>query len=265
MTLFSDVYHASQNDLILDTKVRGNPRPEISWTKDQIPVVLDDRVVQIEHLDGICELIINKPTINDNGIYVCTAKNKLGSQSTTHTVVVDTTHTSRRSSILSAIAMQEGGGGGESADAKAKGKKKKKEDEPEGGDGGYERRSRMPDPSPKQMLYFTVNLSNRYVAEGSKVKLQAVIGGPQPMIKWLKDDQNVTYGPNIRNMNRDSLAVLEFTNAKVEDSGTYSIVAQNESCKITTSAMLHVYETKVNTDVQPVFIRSLKGKILGIG
>jgi len=123
--LFSDVYHASQNDLILDTKVRGNPRPEISWTKDQIPVVIDDRVVQIEHLDGICELIINKPTINDNGIYVCTAKSKLGTQSTTHTVVVDTTHTSRRSSILSAIAMQEGG---ESAEGgKAKGKKKKKE------------------------------------------------------------------------------------------------------------------------------------------
>nr|XP_044249283.1 muscle M-line assembly protein unc-89 isoform X4 [Drosophila takahashii] len=254
-----DVYHASQNDLILDTKVRGNPRPEISWTKDQIPVVLDDRVVQIEHLDGICELIINKPTINDNGIYVCTAKSKLGSQSTTHTVVVDTTHTSRRSSVLSAIAMQEGGG--DPAEApKAKGKKKKKDDEEAeaGGDGGYERRSRMPDPSPKQMLYFTVNPTNRYVAEGSKVKLQAVIGGPQPMIKWQKDDQNVTYGPNIRNMNRDSLAVLEFVNAQVEDSGTYSIIAQNDSCKITTSAMLHVYQTKVNTDVQPVFIRSLK-------
>ncbi|XP_016940406.2 muscle M-line assembly protein unc-89 isoform X12 [Drosophila suzukii] len=252
-----DVYHASQNDLILDTKVRGNPRPEISWTKDQIPVVIDDRVVQIEHLDGICELIINKPTINDNGIYVCTAKSKLGTQSTTHTVVVDTTHTSRRSSILSAIAMQEGG---ESAEGgKAKGKKKKKDDEPEAaGEGGYERRSRMPDPSPKQMLYFTVNLSNRYVAEGSKVKLQAVIGGPEPMIKWQKDDQNVTYGPNIRNMNRDCLAVLEFVNAQVEDSGTYSIIAQNESCKITTSAMLHVYQAKVNTDVQPVFIRSLK-------
>ncbi|EDW09260.2 uncharacterized protein Dmoj_GI20421, isoform E [Drosophila mojavensis] len=247
-----DVYHSSQNDLILDTKVRGNPRPVISWTKDQIPVVLDDRVVQIEHLDGVCELIVNKPTVNDNGIYVCTAQNKLGSQSTTHTVVVDT-HSSRRSSILS--AMQE-----DSAEGATKPKPKKlpKKDEPEGGEGGYERRSRMPDPSPKQMLYFTVNLSNRYVAEGSKVKLQAVIGGPEPTIKWQKDDQNVQYGPRIRNMNRDSLAVLEFLNAQEEDSGTYTIIAQNEFCKITTSALLHVYQPKVNTDVQPVFIRSLK-------
>ncbi|EDW61837.2 uncharacterized protein Dvir_GJ20095, isoform B [Drosophila virilis] len=252
-----DVYHSSQNDLIIDTKVRGNPRPVISWTKDQIPVVLDDRVVQIEHLDGVCELIVNKPTVNDNGVYVCTAQNKLGSQSTTHTVVVDTTHTSRRSSVLSA-AMQEDSaaeGGGKS---KPKKLPKKDDDAEAGGDGGYERRSRMPDPSPKQMLYFTVNLSNRYVAEGSKVKLQAVIGGPEPTIKWQKDDQNVQYGPRIRNMNRDSLAVLEFVSAQPEDSGTYTIIAQNEFCKITTSAMLHVYQPKVNTDVQPVFIRSLK-------
>ncbi|XP_033149172.1 muscle M-line assembly protein unc-89-like [Drosophila busckii] len=258
-----DVYHSSQNDLILDTKVRGNPRPEISWTKDQIPIVLDDRVVQIEHLDGMCELIINKPSEKDNGIYVCSAKNKLGSQSTTHTVVVDTTHTSRRSSILSAIAMQEesaaaaAAADGEAPKGKAKRLPKPEEPAADSG-GGYERRSRMPDPSPKQMLYFTVNLSNRYVAEGSKVKLQAVIGGPEPTIKWQKDDQNVQYGPRIRNMNRDSLAVLEFVNAMPEDSGTYTITAQNEFCKITTSALLHVYQPKVNTDVQPVFIRSLK-------
>jgi len=28
--------------------------------------------------------------------------------------------------------------------------------------------------------------------------------------------------------------------------------------------MLHVYQAKVNTDVQPVFIRSLKGKVLDL-
>jgi len=259
---FSDVYHSSQNDLIIDTKVRGNPRPVISWTKDQIPVVLDDRVVQIEHLDGICELIVNKPTEKDNGTYVCTAQNKLGSQSTTHTVVVETAHSSRRSSILSS-AMQDdpSGAGGEASKKKKKLPKSDAEGEEGGEGGGYERRSRMPDPSPKQMLYFTVNLSNRYVAEGSKVKLQAVIGGPEPTIKWQKDDQNVQYGPRIRNMNRESLAVLEFVSAQPEDSGTYTIIAQNEFCKITTSALLHVYQPKVNNDVQPVFIRSLKGNL----
>lgn len=257
------MYHSSQNDLILDTKVRGNPRPVISWTKDQIPVVLDDRVVQIEHLDGICELIVNKPTINDNGVYVCTAQNKLGSQSTTHTVVVDTTQLSRRSSVLSAMQGEEGAAAAGGEGGKKPKKLPKKDDEAEGGgEGGYERRSRMPDPSPKQMLYFTVNISNRYVAEGSKVKLQAVIGGPDPTIKWQKDEQNVQYGPRIRNMNRDGLAVLEFTSALPEDSGTYSILAQNEFCKITTSAVLHVYQPKVNTDVQPVFIRSLKGNLV---
>uniref|UniRef100_A0A1A9W2E7 Ig-like domain-containing protein n=1 Tax=Glossina brevipalpis TaxID=37001 RepID=A0A1A9W2E7_9MUSC len=252
-----DVYHSSQNDLVLDTKVRGNPRPSITWLKDRVPVVLDDRIVQIEHLDGICELIINKPTPSDNGTYFCVAQNKLGSQEAQHSVVVDVVQTSRRSSTQSA-AMSD------SSDSKSKGeqsskapKGKKKEDE--GGEAaGYERRSRLPEVNPKQQLYFNAIVSNRYVTEGSKVKLQAVVMGPNPAMKWMKDDQNLTYGPRIRNMSRDCLAVLEFLKAMPEDSGTYTLVAQNEYCKISTSAKLLVYSTNVSAESEPVFTRPLR-------
>ncbi|GBP11846.1 Titin [Eumeta japonica] len=196
-----DVYHSSQNDLILDTKIRGNPRPKITWIKDQLPVVLDDRIVQIEHLDGICELIINKPTANDSGNYTCVAQNKLGTQETSHSVVVDVNQGSRRSSVLSG-AMSDSDAGSRRGGAGAGGdkagrppKSKKKDDE---GDVSYERRSRLPDPSPKQQLYFTTYLSNCYVAVGSKVKLQAVIDGPNPAMKWTKDDQGLQYGPRLR-------------------------------------------------------------------
>lgn len=262
----TDVYHSSQNDLIIDTKVRGNPRPKITWVKDNLPVVLDDRRVQIEHLDGVCELIINKPTPSDSGVYTCLAENKLGSQKTTHTVVVDVVQSSRRSSLLSGVMTEsdsEAAATGEAGGKKAeKGnrlpKGKKKDDDAEAGT--YERRSRMPDPSPKTQLYFIANLSNRYVAEGTKVKLQAVVGGPDATFKWQKDEQNVTYGPRIRNMSREGMACLEFLNTAPEDSGLYTLAAQNEFCKITTSALLHVYSPKVSTDVQPMFTRSVKGK-----
>ncbi|XP_065370324.1 muscle M-line assembly protein unc-89 isoform X7 [Calliphora vicina] len=247
-----DVYHSSQNDLILDTKIRGNPRPVVTWIKDQIPVVLDDRIVQIEHLDGICELIINKPTPNDSGNYTCVAQNKLGTQQTSHSVVVDVQQASRRSSNLS-------GGMTDSETGTKKGgkppKTKKKDDE---GDLSYERRSRMPDPSPKQQLYFTTYLSNRYVLAGSKVKLQSVVNGPSPTMKWTKDEQNVQYGPRIRNMNREGLACLEFLNCQPEDSGIYTLLAQNEFSKITSSCQLHVYTANVSTDVEPVFVRPIK-------
>lgn len=258
----TDVYHSSQNDLIIDTKIRGNPRPVITWVKDQIPVVLDDRIVQIEHLDGICELIINKPTPNDSGNYTCIAQNKLGSNQTSHSVLVDAVHGSRRSSVLSGAMSEsdsqrgrrEGGGGGDKEGRPPKSKKKDEE-----GDATYERRSRMPEPPPKMQLYFTVGLTNRYVAVGSKVKLQAVVNGPDSTMKWQKDDQNMQYGPRVRNMNREGLAVLEFLNCQPEDSGIYTVIASNEYCKITTSAMLHVYSPSATADVAPVFVRPIKG------
>lgn len=251
--------------MVLDTKIRGNPRPVITWIKDQIPVVLDDRIVQIEHLDGICELIINKPTANDSGNYTCVAQNKLGSQQTSHSVVVDI-HQSRRSSILSAVMSDSDAGskkeaaGGDKAGRPPKSKKKEDEE----GDASYERRSRLPDVSPKQQLYFTTYLSNRYVAVGAKVKLQAVVSGPNPSMKWTKDEQNVQFGPRLRNMSREGIACLEFLNCQEEDSGTYILVAQNEFCKISASCQLHVYSPNVSTDVAPVFVRPLKGKWLSI-
>ncbi|XP_061389091.1 muscle M-line assembly protein unc-89 [Musca vetustissima] len=249
-----DVYHSSQNDLILDTKIRGNPRPVITWTKDQLPVVLDDRVVQIEHLDGICELIINKPTPADSGNYTCIATNKLGSQQTSHSVVVDIQHSSRRSSVLSGAMSEADSQGGK----KERPQRLPKSSKDEEGSGTYERRSRMPEPPPRSMLYFDANISNRYVAVGSKVKLQAVVNGPNPTCKWTKDDQNVQYGPRIRNMNRDSLASLEFLNCQPEDSGTYTLTAQNEYCKITQTAKLYVYSPTTGSETEPVFVRPVK-------
>lgn len=220
--------------------------------------MLDDRVVQIEHLDGICELIINKPTTNDSGLYVCEAKNKLGTQQTQHSVVVDVHQGSRRSSILSSIMSEKASQAGEREHVDTSGRPPRKGEEE--GDASYERRSKMPDATPKQQLYFTANLSNRYVAVGSKVKLQAVVSGPDPIIKWQKDDGNVTYGPKIRNQNRDSLACLEFLSCQLEDAGTYTLLVQNEYCKIQQRCTLSVFNTAVDSDVTPVFVRPIKGK-----
>lgn len=250
------MYHSSENDLVIGTKIRGNPRPVITWTKDQLPVVLDDRIVQIEHLDGICELIINKPTPSDSGKYTCIAQNKLGSQETSHSVVVDVVHTSRRSSVLSAIMSESDSQKGSKGERPQRVPKKGKDDE----GGTYERRSRNPEPPPRSQLYFDANLSNRYVAVGSKVKLQALVNGPNPTLKWQKDEQNLQYGPKLRNMSRDDFACLEFLNCQLEDSGTYTLIAQNEFCKITTSAKLYVYAPSTGSETEPVFVRPLKGK-----
>lgn len=219
--------------------------------------------MQIEHLDGICELIINKPTPTDSGKYTCVAQNKLGSQETSHSVVVDAHQGSRRSSGLSGVmsdsdAGSKQGGTGAGGDRAGRPPKSKKKDEE--GDIGYERRSRLPDIPLKQQLYFTTYLSNRYVAVGSKVKLQSVVDGPNPTMKWTKDGQSITFGPRLRNMSREGMACLEFLSCQPEDSGNYNLTAQNEFCKITASCQLYVYSPSVSSDVEPVFVRPIKGK-----
>lgn len=249
-----DVYHSSENDLIIDTKVRGNPRPTISWFKDSQPVVLDDRIQQIEHLDGVCQLIINKPQPNDAGVYACEAVNSLGHTKQTHSVLIDQNIIQSRRSSGGSVKMVEESGDAGKGGQKAKRERKKEEDS----GATYERKSRMPDPSPKMSLYFIGNMSNRYLAEGNRVKLQAVIGGPDPTMKWLKDGQQVVIGPKIRNLSRDGLAVLEFVKPTVEDSGTYTLIARNEACEISTTALLHIYKPDIDTDVAPVFVRSIK-------
>lgn len=271
--MFLDVYHSTTSELVIDTKVRGNPRPTIEWLKDDVPVVFDDRIQQLEHGDGLCELIINKPVpATDNGIYTCVATNKLGTHKIVHTLSVEAAlPSSRRSSLTLSMLGEDGepiekSTKGGKKDQQGKPPKPKKESpEPEGAEtGGYERRSRVPDVAPKNNLYFTSQTSNRYVCVGAKVKLTAIVDGKDPTMKWLKNDGNVTYGPKIRNQNRDNLAVLDFASVTEEDEGTYTLVARNDWVEIRSSCTLSVYTPKVNTDVEPVFTRSLKGKLLMI-
>lgn len=255
---------------MIDTKVRGNPRPTIEWLKDEVPVVFDDRTQQLEHLDGLCELIINKPVpATDNGIYTCVATNKLGTHKISHTLSVEAAlPSSRRSSLTLSMLGEDGepiekAAKGGKKDQKGKPPKPKKESpEPEGEEGAggaYERRSRVPDVPPKYNLYFTSQTSNRYVSIGSKVKLTAIVDGKDPTLKWLKNDGNVTYGPKVRNQNRDNLAVLEFVSVTEEDEGLYTCVARNDWVEIRSSCTISVYQPKSNTDIEPCFTRSLKG------
>lgn len=82
----TDVYHTKQNQLVLTCRARGNPLPIIEWTKDDVPIVLDERMAQAETLEGLCELAINEPTPEDSGYYACIATNSEGTIEQEHRV-----------------------------------------------------------------------------------------------------------------------------------------------------------------------------------
>lgn len=85
----TDTYNLTANELMLECRVRGQPRPVISWSKDGDFIVSDDKYQQLDQADGTCKLIISNPEERDSGTYACSAENSLFSDKITHNVVFD--------------------------------------------------------------------------------------------------------------------------------------------------------------------------------
>lgn len=231
---------------------------------------------QVEHLDGICELIINKPTTKDSGKYTCTATNCIGTSTTSHQVEY-TPHPSlpgsrRDSGMASSVAESDTEKGDEKSDDKdekkegSKGKGAKKLPPSSKTEQNYQSR-RQAAPTIEELLKasrmklsFVTHLTNRVFPEGSTIKLSCVVQGPDPNIRWLRDDQPVVYSPRIRNLSREGLCVLEITKATLDDSGIFSCLARNPESDISCSCTVQVYETKATAEFVPTFTRSLKGE-----
>lgn len=63
------------------------PQPTIKWFKDKVPIKTSNRIT-VDYDGRFSTLTIRKPTPQDQGTYVCVAKNELGEASTTTTVVI---------------------------------------------------------------------------------------------------------------------------------------------------------------------------------
>lgn len=71
---------------MLECRVRGTPRPVISWTKDGESITTDDKYLQFDQDDGTCKLIISNPEELDSGTYTCNAENAVAEDQTSHDV-----------------------------------------------------------------------------------------------------------------------------------------------------------------------------------
>lgn len=112
----------------------------------------------------------------------------------------------------------------------------------------------------RNQLFFVTNLSNRVFPENAKVKLSCVVQGPDPNIRWIKDDTPIVYSARVKNLSRDGLCVLEISSCTPDDSGIYKIIAKNQDSEITCTCKLQVYATSQVADIEPTFTRNLKRK-----
>lgn len=113
----------------------------------------------------------------------------------------------------------------------------------------------------KSKLSLVTHLTNRVFAVGGKIKLTCVVQGPDPNVKWFKNEQPLTYSPRVRNMSRDGLCVLEINPCNLEDGGDYTLVVRNTESDVTTQCRIQVYDPQGSADLVPTFTRSLKGAL----
>lgn len=112
----------------------------------------------------------------------------------------------------------------------------------------------------KNKLSFVTHLTNRVFAEGSKVKLSCVVQGPDPNIRWLKDENPVAYSQRVKNLSRDGLCILEIDKCTPDDSGEYKLIVRNQDSDISSGCSLQVYASAQSSDFAPTFTRALKSK-----
>lgn len=73
----------------MECRVRGTPKPHISWIKDGDYIVPGDKHEQYESNDGTCKLVICYPDEADCGTYTCEAESGGCSDTISHNVQFD--------------------------------------------------------------------------------------------------------------------------------------------------------------------------------
>jgi Immunoglobulin I-set domain len=71
---FPETYSLNTDELVLECRVRGTPRPHIAWIKDGDYIIPGDKYEQYETAEGTCKLVICTPEESDCGTYTCEAE-----------------------------------------------------------------------------------------------------------------------------------------------------------------------------------------------
>lgn len=238
------------------------------------------------HEGSTYQLLICHPDINDSGKYVCQAENSAAKVEFGHYVyfegkdshlhVPGIYHSQQRKQADDGLErleqLIESLKAGESAAEREKREKKKaaakvkeqkdaKENEGEvvvgkggrgGGKGGL---------TTKKKLSFASNLRDRTVFTGQTLKLSLTVIGPEPNIKWLRNDCNIVYSPRVKNFTKESFACIEIYDVCNDDAGEYKCVAKNNSGEIVTAGRVTVHQSGASDAQAPIFLLNLRGEL----
>lgn len=76
-----DVQIRDGETMTIECAVSGDPEPQISWSKNG-KIISSSEIIDLKYKNGVAKLTINEIFPEDEGLYVCTATNSVGSTDT---------------------------------------------------------------------------------------------------------------------------------------------------------------------------------------
>ncbi|XP_064868044.1 myosin light chain kinase, smooth muscle-like [Oncorhynchus nerka] len=198
----------------LDGKVRGYPEPQVTWSRSGKAVTAGERFVMEQSSRGTFSLVLHGVQEEDAGRYTCEAVNDAGSRQVTVEITIEG-NTGKKSRLPSSSRT--------------------------GGRFGVSTMESMPSIWGESPPKFVTRPSRIFVRLGQSGKFSAKITGrPQPLVTWLKGDEELHTSSHFNMFEKSGIHFLEIRDVCVDDAGMYTCSVANSAGKATATAELNV-------------------------
>ncbi|XP_017077853.2 titin-like isoform X2 [Drosophila eugracilis] len=222
-----DAYHSQGNQLTLECKVSGSPKPNIYWQRDNTLLPVEGNKYQYaEQSDGVKLLTIANFDSNDSGLYTCYAESENGQMKISKFVQASDYIRERTADkrpidkVIQEMKREESSTSSVNDNAAAKAKAREA----------------------KLKLNLETSLKTMTIASGNKAQLICYVTGIIEDVHWLRNEERVTKDARHKIYNINGAISLEIYDARVEDSGHYRCVVKNSRQTVESAGQLSVLD-----------------------
>lgn len=240
-----DAYHSQDNQLALECKVSGSPKPTISWQRDNTLLPLESSKYEYaEQADGVRQLIIKSFGSQDSGLYTCYAESENGQMKISKFVqasdyvrerVVEKKSTEQTLQDVKSKESPARATAESAAAAKAKSREA------------------------KLRLNLETRLKTMTISSGNKAQLICYVTGIIEEVNWLRDGERITKDARHKIYNINGAISLEIYDARAEDSGHYRCVVRNSRQTVESEGQLTVLDEN-SAQLPQSFVEGIKSE-----
>lgn len=248
--------------LILDCLVRGTPKPEITWYKNNIEVLADrqERYEVKQDDEGNCTFTITNPIRHaDRGRYEVKAKNCAGEDACYLRVWIP-----EKENVYDDAADKSEY---RRTQKMYKSRHVKERDEDEWTTELYhsKRLDQQKEYNHRYKLNWLTRICPQTLPQGSTLKLTAFIDGKYPQFEWYHNDIPLVHGRKYRQIvTRNGKGCMIINNVQPKDSGHYKLIVKNYANSIECDANINVYAFEHKDFEPPLFTNLLSGKSFAV-